>query len=113
MRGEQGAAPLSILDSFRRLYRSEPLSVGKNRQTSIATELSTALEHHRAGRLERASAIYRKILNKAPDNPDALHLLGVIALGDRRPERAIQLIGRAVAVSPRSAEAYNLLRSPS
>jgi len=109
MRGERGAAPPSPRGPFSRLYRSEPLSLGKDRQTSIATELSTAFEHHRVGRLERAAAIYRKILNKAPDNPDALHLLGVIALGDRRPERAIQLIGRAVAVSPRSAEAYSNL----
>ena len=38
-----------------------------------------------------------------------MHLLGVIALSDRRPERAIQLIGKAVAVSPRSAEAYSNL----
>ncbi len=30
-------------------------------------------------------------------------------MGDRRPERAIQLIGKAVAVSPRSAEAYSNL----
>jgi tetratricopeptide (TPR) repeat protein len=30
-------------------------------------------------------------------------------LSDRRPERAIQLIGKAVAVSPRSAEAYSNL----
>ena len=67
------------------------------------------MSNHRAGRLKRASAIYHKILNKAPDNPDALHLLGVIALSDRRPERAIQLIGKAVAVSPRSAEAYSNL----
>jgi tetratricopeptide (TPR) repeat protein len=71
--------------------------------------MSTAFEHHRAGRLKRASAIYHKILTKAPDNPDALHLLGVIALSDRRPERAIQLIGKAIAVSPRSAETYSNL----
>jgi tetratricopeptide (TPR) repeat protein len=106
MRGEQGAAPPS---PFGPLHRNKALSVGKNRQTSIATELSAGVEHHRAGRLKHASAIYRKILNRAPDNPDALHLLGVIALSDRRPERAIQLIGKAVAVSSRSAEAYSNL----
>ncbi len=106
MRGEQGAAPPFPV---YHLHRSEALSLGKNRQASIATELSAAFEHHRAGRIKRASALYRKILNKAPDNPDALHLLGVIALSDRRPERAIRLIGRAVAVSPGSAEAYSNL----
>src|ERR1700732_3490388 len=111
MRGEQGAAPPSFRRPFKvpLVYRSKALSVGKNRLTSIETELLAGLEHHRAGRLKRASAIYRKILNKAPDNPDALHLLGVVALSDRRPARAIQLIGKAIAVSPRSAEAYSNL----
>ena len=33
----------------------------------------------------------------------------MIALSDRRPERAIQLIGKAIAVSPHSAEAYSNL----
>jgi tetratricopeptide (TPR) repeat protein len=106
MRGEQGAAPRFPVFTIE---RSGALSLGKNGHTSIAAELSAGVEHHRAGRLKRASAIYRKILNKAPDNPDALHLLGIIALSDRRPERAIQLIGKAVAVAPHSAEAYSNL----
>ena len=63
---------------------------------SFAPELAVALDHHRAGRLDRASALYRRILDKAPDHPDALHMLGVIATSRGRPEHAIQLIGRAM-----------------
>jgi tetratricopeptide (TPR) repeat protein len=79
------------------------------RQAGLASELAAAFEHHRAGRVERAAAVYRKILNKMPDNPDALHLLGVIALGEGRPERAVQLIGKAVAAVPDFAEAHSNL----
>jgi tetratricopeptide (TPR) repeat protein len=79
------------------------------RQAGTAGELAAALEHHRSGRIGRAAAIYRKILNKAPDNPDALNLLGVVALGEGRPERAVQLIGKAVAALPNFAEAHSNL----
>jgi tetratricopeptide (TPR) repeat protein len=79
------------------------------RHAGLASELATAFGHHQAGRLERAAALYRKVLNKEPDNPHALHLLGVIAFAEGRPERAIQLIGRAVAVLPDVAEAHSNL----
>ena len=46
---------------------------------AFAADLNVALEHHRAGRLDRASKLYKRILAKAPDHPDALHMLGVIA----------------------------------
>ena len=35
--------------------------------------------HHSAGRLQEAETIYHRVLAAEPDNPDALHLLGVIA----------------------------------
>ena len=56
------------------------------RQAGMAAELAAAFQHHQAGRFERAAALYRKILDKTPDNPDALHLLGVLALGEGRAE---------------------------
>ena len=40
------------------------------------TEIEQALEHHRAGRLQQAEAIYRQMLRQEPNHPDALHLLG-------------------------------------
>jgi tetratricopeptide (TPR) repeat protein len=62
----------------------------------FAADLNAALAHHRAGRLGRASKLYRRILDKAPDHPDALHMLGVIATSRGDPEQAIELIGRAM-----------------
>ncbi len=40
--------------------------------------LTTALEHHRAGRVDKAEALYRTILLTEPNQADALHLLGVL-----------------------------------
>ena len=79
------------------------------RPAGLAAELKAAFQHHQAGRFERAANLYRKILNKAPDNPDALHLLGLLALREGRAERAVQLIGKAVTMLPNSAEAHSNL----
>jgi tetratricopeptide (TPR) repeat protein len=63
-------------------------------------DLSTALRHHRQGELAQAVEIYERILRRAPEHPDALHLLGVAAHQQGDHARAIELIGRAVAISP-------------
>lgn len=55
---------------------------------------------HRAGRLMEAERIYRKILGADSRNPDALHLLGLIANQAGQPEEAIRLIRQAVAANP-------------
>src|SRR3984893_4694862 len=58
--------------------RRSMASVGNRmprRQAGLAAELTAAFQHHQPGRVERAATLYRKILNKAPHNPDALHLL--------------------------------------
>jgi tetratricopeptide (TPR) repeat protein len=69
-------------------------------------DLLAGVEHHRAGRLDRAEILYQRALRKAPNNPDALHLLGVIANDRGRPERAIQLLGRALRMLPHSADVH-------
>jgi predicted O-linked N-acetylglucosamine transferase (SPINDLY family) len=65
--------------------------------------LQVALGHHQAGRLAEAEALYRQVLDRAPDHPDALHFLGVLAGQAGRPDRAIALIGRAIAAQPANA----------
>ena len=76
------------------------------RWAKVAADVREALGHHRAGRLDRAEALYRKILNKVPDHPDALHMLGAIANTRGRPERAMQLIGKVLSIFPNHADAH-------
>ena len=62
---------------------------------------------HQAGKLPEAEAMYRRILEAAPDNFDALHLLGVIAHQVGKNEQAVELISRAIQLNPNSAEAHS------
>ncbi|HYH19067.1 MAG TPA: glycosyltransferase [Azospirillum sp.] len=64
---------------------------------TIDQALAVATAHHKAGRTAEAERIYREILARAPQQADALHLLGVLALQGGRPDEAARLIGEAVA----------------
>ncbi len=59
--------------------------------------IEQALQHHRAGRLQEAQAIYRQILDEDPNHADALHLLGVLAYQTGNDQAGIELITRAIA----------------
>ncbi len=80
-------------------------------------DLGVALERHRRGDLAGAIAACETVLAEEPDHPDALHLLGVVALERGDPAQAVAWIGRSVAVRPDGAfahadlaEAYAALR---
>ena len=70
---------------------------------TIEQTLAVATEHHRAGRTTEAERLYREVLAASPGHPDALHLLGVVALQGGRAAEAVDLIGQAVAGDPTSA----------
>lgn len=70
---------------------------------TLSEALATALAHHQSGRLELAREIYRRILAVEPDQPDALHLLGVVAHQFGEHAAAVEHIGRAIAISPAEA----------
>lgn len=71
--------------------------------------IEIALQHHQAGRLAEAEAIYRHILRDRPDDPVALHLLGVVALQVGRHEAAVELIRRAIVIKSDEAPFYSNL----
>ena len=79
------------------------------RQAQISRDLEIGVAHHKAGRRERAESSYRKVLRRAPNQVDALHLLGTIAHQRGRHEYAIQLISRALAGMQNSAEIHSSL----
>jgi tetratricopeptide (TPR) repeat protein len=88
-------------------------------QTIMQGDLNTAVRYHQGGELEQAARIYQAILARQADHADALHLLGVVALQQGSPQRAVELINRAIAVNPsvaafhgNLAEAYRALGQP-
>ncbi len=81
-------------------------SVGGN---LLEAAIEDALQHHSAGRLSKAEAIYQQILQTDPEHPDALHLLGVIANQVGRNDIAVDLITKAITIKPNLVEAHNNL----
>ena len=67
---------------------------------TISEALAIALGHHQAGRLDAAQQIYQRILQVEPEQPDALHFLGVLTAQLGRPAAAAAYIARATAVNP-------------
>jgi predicted TPR repeat methyltransferase len=78
-------------------------------ELSLPDALSVAIQLHRAGHLEEAETVYRRILEIAPDQPDALHFLGVLSHRRGRSESAIELIERSIAIDPSQPDRYNNL----
>jgi len=76
---------------------------------TIEQALALALQHHQAGRLAEAEALYRQILAAEPRNADALHLLGVVARQVGQNDVAVDLIRQALALRPNFPEAYSNL----
>lgn len=86
-------------------------SEGAAPQSSAATtaEFNAAQQHHRAGRLPQAEAIYRKILRQHPTHAEALHMLGMLAAQTGHHGAAIELLEQSVAVNPANGDCYNNL----
>jgi predicted O-linked N-acetylglucosamine transferase (SPINDLY family) len=73
---------------------------------TIAEALTTASQHHRAGRLREAETIYREILAADPNQPDAWRLLGLVACQVGRYPAAVECIQRALALLPDWPQAH-------
>jgi len=56
-----------------------------------------------------AGEIYRRILEVAPDHPDALHFSGVLAHQEARSDEAVALIERSLELEPDRADWYSNL----
>ncbi len=79
---------------------SEAAAVPAGAGPALAALLVAAAERHRAGDLTRAETLYRKVLKRMPDQPDALQLLATL-LGTRgRFEEARKLFLRALRLRP-------------
>jgi predicted TPR repeat methyltransferase len=77
----------------------QPLAAGTDQGLPLAMAL------HRKGRLAEAEAMYRAVLEKRPDDPDALHYLGVVLHQTGRSAEAVASVERAIALRPGDLDA--------
>src|ERR1700677_4476570 len=77
--------------------------------SASAHEFRQGLARHQQGNLVEAERHYDAALKSQPDNFDALHMLGVIALQKGQFEQGVEIITRAVALNDNSPIAFNNL----
>jgi Flp pilus assembly protein TadD len=68
--------------------------------STFSEPIAFAVECHQKGQFAEAERAYRDLLCQNPDNPDALHLLGMLAHDTGQPSKALELITRAVRLRP-------------
>lgn len=73
----------------------------------LQKQLEQGIEHHKAGRGEEAEKVYRAVLAKVPNQPDALNLLGVLAMEAGNHDAAFDFLERAVAARPKDPAVLN------
>ncbi|SFK01243.1 O-linked N-acetylglucosamine transferase, SPINDLY family protein [Bradyrhizobium sp. cf659] len=78
----------------------------KRQEAEVLPLLGNALQLHKKGLLPEARAAYRQLLQLAPNQFIALHMLGVLESDAKNYQQAEILLSRAVAVDPRSADAH-------
>lgn len=96
------------MNRFQRSF-SAMGDVQRSNQQSAREYLLEAFQYHQSGMLAEAAQRYQKVLELEPSQPDALHLLGVLALEAGNPEGACDLISRSLEFSPKNADAHNNL----
>jgi predicted O-linked N-acetylglucosamine transferase (SPINDLY family) len=77
-----------------------------------AKKLAEGISLHQKGSIKQAETIYQSILSNDPNNYEALHYLGVIALQSDQNEEAISKISKAIAIKPDYFEAHTNISIP-
>ncbi len=81
----------------------------KQPAASVQQLMREGIFHHQSGRFPQAEGIYYQVLRLQPNQPDALALLGAIALHDLKVEDAIKFITRAIKINPDNPEYHSNL----
>jgi predicted TPR repeat methyltransferase len=76
---------------------------GAAREMTLQDAIRAAQHMQRHGDLDRAESVYQAILKALPQQPDALHFLGLLRLQQDRFDDAVALIHQAIEQVPRDA----------
>jgi predicted O-linked N-acetylglucosamine transferase (SPINDLY family) len=73
---------------------------------AVLRALPEALRHHQAGDVRAAEAGYRRVLTAVPDQPDALHFLGILCHQTGRNDESLTLLERAASRAPTNPDVH-------
>jgi predicted TPR repeat methyltransferase len=79
------------------------------RELTLEEAVSIAIFLQKNEQLDEADAVYRRILEAAPNHYDALHYAGVLAHQQGRSDEAVALIQRSLELVPDRADCYSNL----
>jgi predicted TPR repeat methyltransferase len=84
--------------------------MGKNSQKrNVQKDVTLAVSLHKSGQLDEAERRYRAVLRRQPDNPDALHFLGLLLHQRGDTAAGTDSVRRATLAAPGYADAFNNL----
>jgi tetratricopeptide (TPR) repeat protein len=69
-------------------------------------ELASAVRLHRAGEFNKAARLHKAILNRDPDQADALHFFGVLRQQQGDFADGVELGAKAVSLRPNDAQCH-------
>lgn len=72
---------------------------------AIAAQIQQAVALHQRGELDKAEALYTKVLSKFPRHFQALYLLGMLELHRKNHKEALELIDAALKINPTHIDA--------
>jgi predicted TPR repeat methyltransferase len=79
------------------------------RELTIDEAVAFAILLQKNEQFPEAQELYRRVLDTAPNHPDALHYAGVLAHQQGHSDRAVALIEKSLAIAPGRADCYNNL----
>jgi predicted TPR repeat methyltransferase len=79
------------------------------RELTLEEAVAFAILLQKNEQLVEARELYRRVLDAAPNHPDALHYAGVLAHQQGHNDEAVALIERSLTIAPGRADCYNNL----
>ena len=79
------------------------------RELTLEEAVALAILLQKNEQLVEARELYRRVLDTAPNHPDALHYAGVLAHQQGQSDEAVALIERSLALAPGRPDCYNNL----
>jgi len=92
--------------NVHQLVRRKKIKMGSN---NIDALIAHGLALHRKNKIDQAEKIYEQVLCLDPENPDALHLKGVVLIAKNENKAAVEFITRAIILRPDEHAFYSNL----